>query len=162
MRKLLLLVGFCAFAMCGIAQTISAVGEPKTYEDSLILAKSMIDDLTFSSLESILENYRHLNKVEPSKINHDVLNLLENKYKSMTDLMMFHLELDFPITENMNLQSHADSISYVKSLIDDIGFSKVPYVLERYRYLNQIKPALVNKELLNYLEEKQLNLFNEN
>lgn len=162
MRKLLLLVGFYTLSTCGFTQTNSLGGEPKTYKDSLVLAKSMIDDLTFSSLQPILENYRQLNKLQPSKLNNDVLHLLENKYVSMTDRMMFHLELDFPIINNEAFQSNADSLSYVKSLIDDLGFSKLEYVLERYRYLNHTQPLLVNKELLTYLEEKQKNLSNEN
>ncbi len=90
--------------MFGFAQTNSLNGEPKTYQDSLVLAKSMIDDLTFSSLQPILENYRQLSKMDPSQLNSDVLNLLENKYASMTNRMMFNLELDFPVTNSEAFQ----------------------------------------------------------
>jgi len=152
MKTLLVVINFQLLLCLGFAQTTAENYQPQNYADSIALAKSMIQTLEFDFLEGLRASYRAQNVHQDSKITDDVMNLLDQRYQYLSARRLFNTDLFIP--DNIIVTSYNDSLHLVKLLIEDLGFSQVPKIVERYRYLYFKQPELVNKEVLSYLEEK--------
>lgn len=75
MKTTLLLIGICLNTVL-FSQTTES---PKNYDDSLKLAKSMIDQLSQEDLLKQRERFMYLNNKQPSKINKAVFLYIEEK-----------------------------------------------------------------------------------
>lgn len=162
MKKIILFISIHFVSLLGFSQSETNSNSPQNYQDTLSLAQSMINELELSKLKNILKEYKVLHSTDPSKINTDVLKMLEQRYLYFTENFLFNLELRIDGLQQMNLQSYSDSLNVVKSAIDDLGFSQIGRVLETYRFLSHTQPNLVNQDVLIYLEEKNKTFSNEN
>lgn len=162
MKKIILFISIHLMTLNGITQTESTQFAPQNYNDSLKLAQSMINELDYSTLPPILEGYTALNGSDPSNINRDVLLMLQQRYEYITKNRLFNLDVIISDLKMKELTSYSDSLYLVKSAIDDLGFSQIGTVLEKYRFLAHTQPAMVNKDVLVYLEEKNKSFSNEN
>lgn len=160
MKTLLVVINFQLLLCLGYAQTTAENYQPQNYADSIALAKSMINNMDFDFLEGMRKNYRSQNEHQDPKITEDIMALLEKRYEFLSSRRLFNSDLFIP--ENIVVSNYDDSLQLIKTLIDDLGFSQVPKIAERYRYLNFTNPEMVNKEVLNYLEEKLKTVAHEN
>ncbi len=162
MKKIVLFISIYFVSLIGFSQSEMNSNSPQNYQDTLSLAQSMINEVELSNLTNILQEYKVLNSIDPSEINSDVLKMLEQRYLYFTETFLFNLELRIEGLQQMNLQSYSDSLNVVKAAIDDLGFSQIGRILEKYRFLSHTQPNSVNQEVLVYLEEKNKTLSNEN
>jgi hypothetical protein len=81
MKLLFTCVAFLLSTHCSFSQENQL---PQNYNDSLSLAKSMIDQLSPSEIMKQREKFIYLNRTQPSKINSDVLIYLDEKYKLLS------------------------------------------------------------------------------
>jgi hypothetical protein len=77
MKKFVFVCGMTLFSGYSFSQINSI---PQNYEDSLNLAKSMIDQLGFTDLSKQRERFTFLNRTQPSRINQEILIYIEEKY----------------------------------------------------------------------------------
>jgi len=77
MKKFVFVCGITLLSSYSFSQINSI---PQNYEDSLSLAKSMIDQLGFTDLSKQRERFTFLNRTQPSRINQEILIYIEEKY----------------------------------------------------------------------------------
>lgn len=159
-KTVFFLINFQFLVGLGFAQSNSVKQKPQNYEDTIALAKSMISSMEFSQLEFYFENYRAQNEFQAEHLTNDIMGMIEEKYFDLKSRMIFNLEIFIP--ENIHFDTYSDSLQYAKTYIDELGYSLLSRMLERYRFLKHTQPSLVNQEVLSYMEEKFNTLSNEN
>jgi ABC-type transport system substrate-binding protein len=80
MKKFVFVLGITLFSSYSFSQINSV---PQNYQDSLNLAKSLIDQLGYTDLSKQRERFTYLNREQPSQINKEILIYIEEKYKKV-------------------------------------------------------------------------------
>lgn len=80
MKKLFFICGLSLFTTLSYSQVTP---NPQTFEDSLNLAKQMIDQMSDFEIIKQRERFVYLNRTQPSRINKEVLIYIEDKFKKI-------------------------------------------------------------------------------
>lgn len=80
MKKLFFILSLILFTEFSFSQNLSS---PQNFDDSLNLAKQLIDKMSDSEIVKQRERFIYLNRTQPSRINKEVLIYTEEKFKNL-------------------------------------------------------------------------------